>query len=156
MLVHNAESECRVILTHSEERKDYRRLLQQASYGLKHINMEVSLPKIDCPETVANITRERKTCANWCERARSIEEQSTVMRMRRYRRMRMAIHWTLYFARSHMSFSLAPYWRQFQAVMPDRGRVPSRISPTLRTLRRSCVSVSWTPKHRGHGHAAPA
>ena len=30
-----------------------------------------------------------------------------------------------------------------RAVMPDRGRVPSRISPTSRTLRRSCVSVSW-------------
>ena len=35
---------------------------------LEHIYMEVSLPKFDCLEIVRNITRERKTCANWCER----------------------------------------------------------------------------------------
>ena len=33
MLEQSAGSECRVILTHSEKRKDDRRLLQQASCG---------------------------------------------------------------------------------------------------------------------------
>ena len=41
-------------------------------------------------------------------------------------------------------------------VMQDRGRVPSRISPTSRILRRSSVSVTSVLRSPTHGHAAPA
>ena len=53
-------------------------------------------------------------------------------------------------------FSIPTWYRNPKAVMPDRGRVPSRISPTSRILRRSSVSVSSAFRSPTHGHAVPA